>query len=101
MSQKTILLLIVPAFILVVAWIIFSIYHNAVKSTIPENLNIQIFPIAPVFDAQTIEKIKNRKIIIPLYESSGSSASQPADLLQVEVEASPSANATEGGILTP
>lgn len=98
MSQKNILLLIVPAFILVVAWISFGIYHNAVASTISESLNIQILPITPSFDTKTIEKIKNRKIIIPLYESSSSSASQPADLLQVE--ASPSANATNGGSLT-
>ncbi|MDO8460812.1 MAG: hypothetical protein Q7S38_00035 [bacterium] len=66
-------------------------------------MNIQIFPITPVFDTQTIKDIKNRQIITPLYESSSplsdSSASNPANLLQAE--ASPSANATQGGILTP
>ncbi len=102
MSQKNILLLLVPAFILVVAWISFSIYHNAATSTIPENLNIQIFPITPVFDTKTIEDIKNRQIITPLYESSSSlsasSASNPADLPQGH---SPSGNATQGGVLTP
>ena len=86
----------VPVFILIVAWISFNIYHNAVKSTIPENLNIQIFPITPFFDTKTIEKIKNRQRVVPLYEST---ASQPADLLQIE--ASPSTSATVGGSITP
>lgn len=65
MKQKDILFLLVPALILVIAWIGFSIYHNSVKSTIPEALNIQILPINPDFDRKTIEKIRNRKTVLP------------------------------------
>lgn len=65
MKQKDILFLLIPALILCLAWIGFSIYHNLVKSTIPEALNIQILPINPDFDRKTIEKIRNRKTVLP------------------------------------
>ncbi len=68
MKQKDLLLLIVSFFILVVAYLGFSVYHNSVTSTIPEVLNIQITPISPSFDQKTIDNIKKRRVITPLYE---------------------------------
>lgn len=68
MKQKDILIILVSSFVLVIAWVGFSIYHSSVKSTIPETLNIKIIPIEPNFDVNTIEKIKNRKEITPIFE---------------------------------
>lgn len=68
MKQKDILFLLISAFVLVVAWIIFSIYHKSITSTISETLSVQIIPINPNFDAKTLEKIKERNSVAPLYQ---------------------------------
>lgn len=69
MKQKDILLLVIPFFILVVIFIIFSVYHNSVTSTISENLNIQITPISPTFDQKTISNLKKRDKVEPLFDA--------------------------------
>lgn len=60
--------LLVSGFVVVVAWILFSIYHKAATSTIPPAVNIQIKPIAPEFDTKTINELKRRTLVSPLYE---------------------------------
>lgn len=75
MKQKDIILLVVPFFFLILLWIVFSIYHNAVTSTIPEVLNIQITPINPAFDEKTILNLKNREKVLPVFEAAQSSPS--------------------------
>lgn len=75
MKRKDIILLVIPFFILVLIWIGFSIYHNAVTSTIPEVLNIQITPIPPTFDERTILNLKNREKVLPVFEAEQSSPS--------------------------
>ncbi|MEX2013142.1 MAG: hypothetical protein WD967_01940 [Candidatus Levyibacteriota bacterium] len=67
MKQKDILLLIISSFSLVVFWIAFNIYHNIVTSTIPENLSVQIFPINPTFDTKTIDALKARTQVVPIF----------------------------------
>ena len=69
MKQKDILLLLIPLFIVNVIWIIFSIYHNSATSTISQSLDLNIKPISPDFDTQTIESLKTREQITPLFES--------------------------------
>lgn len=102
MSQRNILFLIIPAFILIVAWIIFSIYHNAVASTISDKLNIQIFPIAPNFDTKIINKIKDRRAVAPLYELSPvENSASPTPTLSESEPSTESASATPGGSLVP
>lgn len=79
MKQRDVLFLVIPFFMLVLIYIIFSVYHNSVTSTISENLNIQITPIAPDFNQKTISDIKKRGQVMPLYEfSSQPSASSGA-----------------------
>ena len=75
MKQKDLLLLVGSFFFLVLLYIGFSIYHNSVSSTIPEDLNIQIIPISPVFDEKTISDLKKRASVKPIYEINGISAS--------------------------
>lgn len=71
MKQKDIFLILVPSFILVVLWVIFSIYHNFVSSTISQPLTSQIRPIQGTFDMKEIEAIKQRQVIPPVYSLSG------------------------------
>lgn len=62
------LTILTSVFILVLIWIALSIYHNTITSTIPEALSIQVAPISPAFDTQTLEKLKKRKIVEPSFE---------------------------------
>lgn len=72
MKQKDIILLVVPLFFLVLVWIIFSVYHNRVSSTIPETLNVQITPIEGRFDEKTINELKDRENLLPIFEATSS-----------------------------
>lgn len=78
-TQKDVLFLSISMFIVVVAWIAFSIYHSIVTTTITEDLQMQIVPIDPRFDTEIIEKLKSREKVIPLFEVTGTQqASTPA-----------------------
>lgn len=61
MSKKDILLLLGSGFILVVAWIAFNIYHNLATSTVAPTVGNHLRPIPPVFDTESITKLKQRK----------------------------------------
>ncbi|HVT01453.1 MAG TPA: hypothetical protein VHE53_04445 [Patescibacteria group bacterium] len=47
----------------VISWIAFSVYHSTVTSTIAPDTAIIITPIPPSFDRETIEKLKNKKVV--------------------------------------
>lgn len=68
MKQKNILIIIILLFIFALAWIGGSIYHSGVSSTISENTNKDIAPIAPTFDTKTIDKLKSREKIVPSFD---------------------------------
>ena len=77
MKQRDIITLLIPSFVLILAWIIFSIYHNSVASTITPVVNIQISPIKPTFDMDTISKLKQRQKVTPIYETSVAATPTP------------------------
>lgn len=109
MKQKDIIILLVPAAIVILIWVVFSIYHNSVASTIPPVLNIQISPINPIFDTATISKLKQREKVTPIYEmtpsgspapeSSTATPSSPSGA-QINVPVNTPPSTTSGG-LTP
>jgi len=68
MKQKEILFVIVSFFILIVIYVVFSIYHNSVTSTIPDALNIQVLPISSTFDEKAISDLKKRDNITPVFQ---------------------------------
>ena len=68
MKQKDLLIILIPAFILTVLWVIFSIYHNFVSSTIKDPLTYQIIPIEGKFDNDSLIDILGRKRVTPTYE---------------------------------
>lgn len=110
MKQKDLLLLLVPFFIMVVAWVIFNIYHSSVTSTISDTLNIQIKPINPTFDKKSIEAIKNRDNVEPIYDLSNSSLASPIPTItqtpestasSLPLQTQPNESSSEGGQITP
>lgn len=68
MKQKDILFLLISVALLVIAWIVFNIYHNSVTSTISGTLNTNILPISPNFDTATISNLKTREPVVPVFE---------------------------------
>lgn len=86
MKQKDFLIILVPLFILTVLWVVFNIYHNYVTSTIKDPLSIQIIPIEGKFDADTVNKIKNRKKVNPLFEIQAQISDIPTPTQAVSAE---------------
>lgn len=68
MKQKNIILILALTSITVIAWIAFSIYNNLATSTISETQSVNIRPINPTFDTKTIDKLKERERVFPIYE---------------------------------
>lgn len=66
--KREVIYLLVSTFILVLAWIGFSVYDNYTTSTITPAVTFQIAPIQSSFDLQTIEAIKQRIKTPPLFE---------------------------------
>lgn len=101
MKHKDIIVLLTSAFLLVIAWVAFSVYHNSVTSNISETLEKEALPINPKFDEATINKLKERKKILPMYELS-------APIISPTIKPSPTPNeenltgtASEGGEIIP
>lgn len=77
MKQKDILFLLIPVTLLVIAWIVFNIYHNSATSTISESLSTNILPISPNFDIKTISNLKEREKVVPAFEFRKAEAPTP------------------------
>ncbi|HYM64919.1 MAG TPA: hypothetical protein VES68_00315 [Candidatus Sulfotelmatobacter sp.] len=105
MKRKDILVILIPTFIFVILWIIFSIHHAINTPTITEATDIQITSISPNFDTKTLDSLKKRTSVSPIYEIPGgtnnsSSTTVPALNPSLPIISSPSANqATSGGTL--
>jgi hypothetical protein len=92
--QKEIILIVVSFFILSVMWIGFTLYHNAVTSTISAPLNEDIKDINPDFKSNIIQTLKNRAYVAPLYSmpsnpvQTASSGAQPIQIHSVTASTS-------------
>lgn len=75
MKRRDILLLLVSSVILVISWIIFSIIHQFMSSTINSTVSQAITPIQPTFDIAVINKLKTRQPVAPVFSSPGASTS--------------------------
>lgn len=67
MKQKDFLLIAIFTFITVLAWIILTIYHARVTSTISPALKEKIEPIEPRFDTSTIEMLKTQRKTVSIF----------------------------------
>lgn len=80
------IIILVPAFILTVLWVLFNVYHNYISSTITDPLTHQIIPIEGSFDSDTIEEIKQRKRVEPANEIVIEVSETPTPTPQLEDE---------------
>ena len=85
MKQKDILLILIPLFVVVVAWIGSTIYRSVVSSTISEATNVDISPITPTFNTKIIDKLKQRQTIDPSFELESITAT-PSPILPTETQ---------------
>lgn len=90
MKQKDILILLIPSFIVIVAWIAFSIYHSSVSSTVTPIQNLQIAPITPSFDSAEITQLKQRTSVNPIYEVQNVPSPSPTPFLPASTVSSQS-----------
>ncbi len=68
MKHNDIFYILASGSLLIFVWIAFNIYHNAITSTIPATTVEQIAPIPATFDIQTLEKLKKREAVSPVFE---------------------------------
>src|SRR5574338_413349 len=71
MKQKDLLFLLVSSAFLASVWIIFTILHNTLTSTISSTVNQQIQSINNSFDGKTISSLQNRKQVTPIFSIQG------------------------------
>ncbi len=57
---KGLLYIVALTTVVVVSWIIFSVYHSYTTSTITQDTSIGITPIPAKFDTQTLDKLKEK-----------------------------------------
>lgn len=95
MKQKDILVIIILLFISSLVWIGSSIHRAIVTSTISEEVNKDISPIAPTFDTKTINSLRKRQKIIPSFELEEIT---PTPVI-LPITKNPPQNASEGGTL--
>ena len=73
-AQKDILYITISSFILVALWIGFNLYHTYTTSTIEPELQTEINPIDSRFDTDTINQLKSRKTVTPVYQIDATSS---------------------------
>lgn len=85
-KQKETLIILWLTFLTVVVWIGLSIYHIWATSTISDIDAASIVPINPEFDINTINKLKNREDIEPLYQINASTPTPVSSPIPVATE---------------
>jgi hypothetical protein len=94
MKQKDVVFILASAFFVIIVWIIFDIYHSSISSTISEKLNIQIIPITAGFDLKTIDSIKKRDKVEPLYTTEQTPSLTPSPSVSPNVTTTPTPTIT-------
>lgn len=101
MRKKNLVTLLASIFIFVFIWIGLNIYHNSVSSTITGSVNAQLSPISPSFDTKTIDKLKKRQNVTPIFESSiFANPSPPSPDISQTISSGSAEQATSGGSLS-
>lgn len=65
MKQKDLLFILLSSTLVVALWIVFSVLHNALSSTISTDTSANISAIGGTFDTKTLETLKKRMSINP------------------------------------
>lgn len=64
-TQKNLLYIIIPSFILIIIWIVADIYNHAVMTTVTSDQAVSIQPISSSFDVGVLDNLRGRKIVTP------------------------------------
>lgn len=103
MKRKELLIILASIFIFVFVWIGFNIYHNSIKSTISDSTNMQISPISPNFDTSVINKLKQRQVVTPIFQTTAgsqtTSTTETPVIAPSEISSGSATQATSGGSL--
>jgi len=83
MKQKDFTIVLISLFILTILWVVFSLYHNYITSTIKDPLSYQIISIEGKFEKDTLNELLKRKKVTPLYTLSPETL---LDIQQIEDE---------------
>ncbi len=102
MKQKDLLFLLISSAILAGVWIVFTIIHNSLTSTINETVSHQIVPINNSFDNKTVQSLQNRLRVTPQNTLVGTDSltGVPTPTLAPVAELSPT-QTQSSGIITP
>lgn len=68
MKQKDLLFILLSSTFVVALWIVFSVVHNSLSSTISTDTAQNITPINGNFDTKTLNALKKRAVINPQTE---------------------------------
>jgi hypothetical protein len=74
-DRKDLVFLLGLSLILVIFWVMFSIYHNLNASTIDQPVTIDVNPIKANFNEEVVSTLKKRQKISPLYTVENQTAS--------------------------
>jgi hypothetical protein len=77
-KQSDILFILISSFIVVFAWIAFTLYHIHITSTISRHIQYQLTPVNPTFNQQVIQGLKDREDINPQFGEQQSSSQTAA-----------------------
>lgn len=103
MKQKDLLFLLISSALLAGVWIVFTIIHNSLTSTITSTVSEQISPITNSFDNKTIQSLQNRLQVTPQSSIVGTDniTNTPTPTLVPVAELSPTQNSSSSGQVTP
>lgn len=89
MKREEAFFILIATFILVLAWIVFSILDSAVSSTISKGFSGQLLAIQPKFNTKVIDELKTRQQILPLNVDPVTEASSSVKPVSFAIEDSP------------
>jgi predicted nucleic acid-binding protein len=100
MKKQEAFFILIATFILILAWIVFSILDSAVSSTISQSLHFQIAPISPTFDTKVVDELKKRQQVVSLNAEAVAPASTSAKPVSFVIQdSSVIKKATSSGII--
>lgn len=91
------LFVVVSTFLFIVLSVGFDIYNRSVMNTLDKTLQFQILPITPIFNMETIAKLRARTKLAPIFTSSG----RPEEDTEEGDEASAAASLTPTPTVVP
>lgn len=102
--QKNLLFILVPSTILVIFWIIFSVYDKSTTSTISAAQTQAIQSISPVFPTGVLADLKKRTVIDPLYSIDSLPIAEGSESAVSSINPTPTINisqATNSALVEP